>query len=99
MCKAEEQPSHDCSAHHRNYVETGSQVKFSQKLVSCVALEWSERIDSNMHLFGFQELLKTTNISINVHFNFKRPDTCTADTFSFNNSLYYTVRYFNGSAH
>lgn len=59
MCKVgEEQPSDDSSAYHRNYGETGSQVKFSHKLVRCVALDWPEWIDSTMQLFGFQELLK-----------------------------------------
>jgi len=119
MCKVGEgQPSHDSSAHHRSYEETGSQVRFSHKLVCCMA-EWPERIDSTMHLFGFHELLKKlqtfqwtcTLISRHLtrvllirsvsptnshyalrHFNecvhsVTRPDTCAADTFSFNNPL------------
>jgi hypothetical protein len=88
MCKvAEQQPSHDCSAHHRKCGQTGSQVKFSHKLVCCVPLEWPERIDATMRLFGFLELLKTADISMKVHFSFKRPDTCTAYTSSFTNQL------------
>jgi hypothetical protein len=88
MCKfGEKQPIHDYSAHHRSYGENGSQVKLSLKLVRNVVLEWPARIDSTMHLFGIQELLKTADISINAHFNFKRPDTCIAYMFSFTKQL------------
>ena len=60
-------------------------LKFSHNLVCCVAWEWPERTDSTMLLFGFQELLKIADNSMNLHFNFRSPDTSTADTFSFTN--------------
>jgi len=100
MCKfGEEQPSHDYSAHHRSYGESGSQVKFSQKLVRCVALEWPARIDSTMHLFGIQELLKTADTSTKcILISKDRIRVLLIRSVSLTNS-HYALRHVNECAH